>query len=301
MMDYSKYLTDDGFVIFLFHGVIKSNPFQVRNYTHKHINEDFFKQMLGKLVLKGSAVSMLDIIAANYGEYDLPSRAFAITFDDGFENNYSVAAPIMRSFEVPATIYITTNFIESGMLSWIDMMEYALEHTRKTSILIPGSVRRYPLLTIEQKIQVLDIVRHMVKSNPNIDPYSYAEEFCQCIDVCTIISDDNLDGKMSWNQVIELDNDQLFTIGGHSHTHRILSYLDKEDLQKEINVSLSLLKQKLGHNVTHYSYPEGMKHCYSDTVINELKKHGILCSPSAEFGVNHQGDDLFHLKRIAVV
>ncbi|MFH1452519.1 MAG: hypothetical protein ABIH00_00885 [Armatimonadota bacterium] len=51
----------------------------------------------------------------------------------------------------------------------------------------------------------------------------------------------------------------------------------------------------------HYSYPEGLDYCYSDEVINMLKEYGIKCSPTAIDGVNKVGDDLFHLKRVAVV
>jgi hypothetical protein len=53
--------------------------------------------------------------------------------------------------------------------------------------------------------------------------------------------------------------------------------------------------------IEHYSYPEGLANCYSDRVIDLLRRQGIVCAPSAEHGVNRVGDDLFHLKRIMVV
>ena len=103
MTNYSQFIIDDRFVIFLLHGVIRQQVPRIRNYTNKHLELDNFVSILRDLCFHGTPVSMLDIVAANYGELVLPRRAFAMTFDDGFENNYSVAAPVLEEFSVPTT------------------------------------------------------------------------------------------------------------------------------------------------------------------------------------------------------
>ena len=94
--------------------------------------------------------------------------------------------------------------------------------------------------------------------------------------------------------------DALFTVGGHSHTHAILSFLDDDALDAEIDTSLRLLAERARIKARHYSYPEGLRHCYSDRVIRHLKKRAIRCCPTAEDGVNDHRTDLFRLKRITV-
>ena len=71
-------------------------------------------------------------------------------------------------------------------------------------------------------------------------------------------------------------------------------------LSYELDTSMKLLKDKADIVPRHYSYPEGLKHCYSQNVIKELKKRGVLCCPTAIEGVNFIADDLFHLKRIMI-
>lgn len=301
MIDYSKHLCDDKFVIFLFHGVINNNDHEIRNYTRKHIEADYFSTVIEKLCESGVPVSMNDIITAHQEKTRLPECAFAITFDDGFENNYSVAAPILRSYNVPSTIYVTTGFIESDTSSWIDIIESAFERSDYQVCQLPGSDQMFEISTKEQKIGVLNKIRQLVKNDSNIDPYLYASELCRALGVKGFQSDPSLDLKMNWKQIYQLHNDPLFAIGGHSHTHRILSYLSQSDMEKEIADSLSFLKTHLHSPIIHYSYPEGMSFCYSENIINELKKHGIVCCPSAEYGDNSINDDLFHLKRIAVI
>jgi hypothetical protein len=89
MTTYSQFLSSDTFAIFLFHGVIAQARPGVRNYTAKHLTLERFEAVLDDLAAHGEPVTM-DAIAA--GE-PLPARAFAVTFDDGFRTNATVAAP----------------------------------------------------------------------------------------------------------------------------------------------------------------------------------------------------------------
>ncbi len=65
-------------------------------------------------------------------------------------------------------------------------------------------------------------------------------------------------------------------------------------------MSLELLAQRAAVETTHYSYPEGLEHCFSDRVIDRLQRHDIACCPSAEDGTNALDTSPFHVKRIMV-
>ena len=79
-----------------------------------------------------------------------------------------------------------------------------------------------------------------------------------------------------------------------------MSFLDPERLEHEISRSLELLREKAGVFPKHYSYPEGLQHCYSSAVILALKKQGVVSSATAISGLNTFSDSPFHLKRIMV-
>jgi len=296
-----KILSEKNYVIFLFHGVIHQSNHKVRNYNGKHIQANTFAECIKLLNENGNPVSMDEILNHHINKEELPPKSFAITFDDGFENNLSVAAPILYDFKVPATIYITTEFIEKNKMSWVDRIEYAVENVASIDLNLDWINKKIYLKDVKSKISFLKLVRNYVKNSSNCNPNIFADILCEQLGFSNIeSSNDPLDKKMNWEEVSKANQSDLLTIGGHSHTHSILSYLNPSQLKEEIDTSLSLLKNKANLKPIHYSYPEGLKHCYSENVINELKKNGVLCCPTAINGVNNLSDDLFQLKRVMI-
>jgi peptidoglycan/xylan/chitin deacetylase (PgdA/CDA1 family) len=294
-------LHDNALSIFLFHGVVKGNEHPVRNYTSKHIAEDDFVRHMKELSAAGVALSMDEVLDRCREGVSFPPKAFAITFDDGFENNISVAAPVLADFSIPATFYLTSGFVDGNAMSWIDRIEYCLEEAGDVTVQLPWNDGLSRITSAGDAIRVLDEIRREVKASPEMDVEGLvAMLFDQCGVEPIRSSDDSLDLKMTWKQVRELDADPAFTVGGHTHTHAIMSYLSPSALDREIDISLDLLRDRAGIVSRHYSYPEGQADHYSEEVILALKNRGIECCPTAIDGVNEQGSDPFHLKRIMV-
>ena len=301
-MRYSDRLSDDTLAILLFHGVVEHDSHPLRNYNRKHLEKDAFADILKDMTDEGTAISLDDVVRFHNAGEPYPPKSFVVTFDDGFANNLTVAAPVLADFNVPATVYITTDFVENNRMSWIDRIEWAIEETPKVGLTLPWNSESVNAGDVEDKRALLDDIRSHVKSDASIDPDILATDIqLQCGLSETWSTLDPLDLKLTWEQVRELGNDSLFIVGGHTHTHAILSFLDENELADELDTSLTLLRENAGVGNTHYSYPEGLAHCYSDTVIAALKARGVVCCPTAIDGVNKPDVDLFNLKRVPVV
>jgi len=298
---YTGRLGDGTLAIFLFHGVVERSPYAVRNYTRKHLEKDAFAGLLRALKGAGGVpVSMEDVVAAHEAGTALPPRAFAVTFDDGFENNLTVAAPVLADLEVPATFYVTSGFIGEHRMSWIDRIEFAMEDAPPGALRLPWGTAAFS--DAASRHRLLDEIRLKVKSDPACDAHGLASDIQAQLGLEPVfVHDSPLDRKMTWAQVAELNAPDLFIVGGHSHTHAILAFLPEAELEAEIATSERLLRENAGVTCRHYSYPEGLAHCYSDRVIAVLKRHGTVCCPTAIDGVNPPGTDLFHLRRVMVI
>ena len=294
-------LSDDGIAIFLFHGVITRQRHRVRNYTGKHLLLDPFALCMKRMAQEGRPLSMDDVLAHCDSGEPFPPRAFAITFDDGFENNLSVAAPVLANLGIPMMIYATSGFVEHNGMSWIDRIEYAVEDAPAQSLAVDWVESAFPLSDAASRIEFLKAVRRYVKNDPRCDANAFADALCERLGKPgRLSSDDPLDLKMSWQQIRAAHEGGLVSFGGHSHTHPILSFLSSERLAEELDSSLGLLQSRSGIGPTHFSYPEGLEHCYSQNVIDELRSRDVRCSPTAIDGINAAGADPFHLRRIMV-
>ena len=300
MRDYSDFLKEREFAIFLFHGVISKNKFKVRNYTNKHLDVGYFEQIIAKLRSKGNPVSLDQFLSARSPGNPLPKNSYHITFDDGFANNFHLAMPILEKYDTPATFYITTGFVQNNDSSWTDLIEHAIEALDTIQLKHKYLNINSSFSTLDEKITFLDKVRNLVKNNKNIDPYLFAHDLWTQNKIKHLEPDWELDQKMKPSEIKQLSEHPLFTIGGHGHTHRILSFLKQTDLLLEVSKSLSLLENWTKQKITHYSYPEGLLHCYTEKVIDCLKTHGVKCCPNAVEGLNNLSSNLFHLKRISV-
>jgi len=296
-----NFLSKEALSIFLFHGVIEKQIDRVKNYTKKHIEKDLFANCIKLLSEKGTPLSMDQVLYHLENQIPFPKNAFALTFDDGFENNVSVAAPIITDYKVPATIYVTSNFIDMNYMSWIDRIESAVQKVDVIEHKFYWMEEVVSLKNDLSKIDFLKKVRKFVKNTPTCNPNEFADELCYSLEKQIVTQSTNpLDLKMSWEQVKAMHESEFFTIGGHSHTHVILSFLDENSLDYELDTSINMLSQKAGISPIHYSYPEGLSHCYNFNVITGLKKRGIKCCPTAIHGTNKLDTNSFELKRILV-
>lgn len=288
-------------VVYLLHGVTSEPPRPVRNYTGKHVTAGFFRSFLERLDADGAALDLDEVVRIRRAGGTYPDNAFAITFDDGFENNHDVAAPLLREFGIPATFYVTTGWTAVNGMSWIDRLEYCLERAKPGRLKFPWAGEPVAFESAADRIRILDEVRAKVKRDRGMNVNAFVEDiFRQCGEPVVERSDDPLDRKMSWKQIRALDSDPLFHVGGHTHTHIIMSHVDPGVLEREVDTSLGLLKEKAGVGPEHYSYPEGLDFCFNDRVIELLKSRGVVCCPSAMDGVNTGGESLFHLRRVMV-
>lgn len=296
-----SYLREDRLTIFLFHGVVTFCEWPVRNYTRKHLPQSEFERFCQAFSEWGHPLSLDDVPRIWNSPSEFVPYSFAISFDDGFANNYTVACPLLERFHLPATFYVTTSFLNSYQPSWIDAIEIAIENTKHRVVDIDFLGERIPIRTILEKRRLLDTLRTHIKTSPSINPLEASTKICQSLDVnISSYLDEELDRKLTNREVADISNHRLFNVGGHSHTHRVLSFLSKEDLDYEVSTSIETLNSITGRTMTHYSYPEGQQESYNDEVVLALKRAGIEVCPTAITGTNAIGTDLFSLRRISV-
>lgn len=285
--------------ILLYHGVTPFTSFGVANYSGKHISLEVFDEHMYKLQKCCNVLTIDDVVMFVKQGMTWPENAVAVTFDDGFKNNFQFAAPILEKYKIPAVFYICAGMVGTDKMFWVDQIEDCFNLTSQSMIEIQLDKRyQFDLTSARMKIVALDKVKQFCKNNTAKEKNRVLTELSdECAVIPNVTHSINYE-MMSWDEVITMDKNPLFTIGGHTLYHDIMTSQAITIVDEDAKETLALLEAKLGHPVCHFAYPEGQAHHYSQSVINLLKKRGIICCPSAIEGINPPGADLFHLKRI---
>lgn len=294
-----KSLNSSDLSIYLFHGVIKKkiNKNSIRNYNSKHIDQDKFEKYIKFLSDNGQAITLNDIFDKNQKFIN----KYIITFDDGFYNNYKYALPIMKKYNVPHIIYLTSNYVDKNLISWIDRIDIAIDNCKKKVVYSKIFRKNFKLGSKKNKIIFLNFIRNYCKSIKKVDLNKFAEILLKDLKLSapkTSISD--LDKKLDWNCIKKMNENDLTEFGGHSHNHNILGHLTKSQYTKEIKKSLNFLSKKGNLKIKHYSYPEGFETSFNNGIINLLKKNKIKTSVTTLLKKQNK-KSLFKLNRFFVI
>jgi len=296
----SKIKTDE-LVILLYHGVTRGKSSGAENYSGKHISEENFVSQMRFIKANHVILSMDDVMEIKKNGDKYPSEAVAVTFDDGFKNNNTVAAPILDDLKIPATFYISSGVVGTDLMFWVDKIEDCVNLAKKKTIkLVLDKTYEFKLNDNEGKIHAIERIKGFCR-NSHIDAKNrVVQELIEGTGVLPDNAHAENYAKLNWKELRQIADSDLFVVGGHSMYHDILSRMDPDKMEEDIDCSIDLLEGNLGCKVVHYSYPEGQKDHYNERVVDVLKRNGIACCPSAVFGTNDDQVDLFNLRRCMV-
>lgn len=288
--------------ILLYHGVHADDlDAGARNRSGKHISRARFATEMEYLKRSRPIVSMRQIAAAHRGEIEIPEGAVAVTFDDGFLNNYTEAFPVLKEHGVPATIYVATGYIGTGRRMWSDRLEDAFLRTveRRMSIAVRGERFDAGLATTDDRVAAFLAVKQRCKmvadelKNEIVDAVcetlAVEPEPCELYDFC------------DWDDVRDMAFSGLVDIGAHTVDHVSLAKCTSANAAAQIRWSLAAVSDALADECDLFAYPEGQAHDFNELTIACLMAHGIDHTPSAMAGTNQVGvTDPFALYRTMV-
>ncbi|GAC15102.1 polysaccharide deacetylase family protein [Aliiglaciecola lipolytica] len=221
----------------------------------------------------------------------LPKNAAVITFDDGYENNASVALPILKKHDVVATFFIASDFLNGGTM-WNDIViEFVRNWPTEKLILEEFPEEYYPTSNINEKYSSAEKILLKLKYLP------FQERTRIIQRLKPLASPKGL--MMSDTQVIELHTSGM-EIGGHTCSHPILAKLDESNARQQISENKHYLESLLKQPLFSFAYPNGKpQHDYLPRDVNLVKELGYACAVSTANGVSTRNTDRYQLLRFS--
>jgi peptidoglycan/xylan/chitin deacetylase (PgdA/CDA1 family) len=239
-------------------------------------------------------LSIEELIAHLKSSDPLPERAVVITFDDGYKDNFLYAYPILRKFDLPATIFLSTGHIDTGRLLWWDTTGYVLMHTSQKEISLKN-LGTYSIRSRKELLSAMALIGQAIKKMSQTDRSKVIKAL---LDSSGIPMENNLGRELmlSWSEIREMSNYKI-SFGAHTVNHPILTKEPLEVVRNEIIQSKRDIEERVGVDVTIFAYPNGY---FNTEIMGIVKEIGFTCAlATLPNRLVSRGDDMYALNRIA--
>jgi len=227
--------------------------------------------------------------------------ALALTFDDGYHDNYTHGFALMRELEIPFTLFLIPGYIESGNYFWWQEGKRLVTRAQVKEATIEGST--YHLDQIKERAVLVQIIdRHARFATSVAEREGFLESVRKVLAVpASLVPEEVTTLPLTWAEVHEMEESGWASFGVHTLHHPILAYLaDPAEVQREVLESRTLLERHLGHPVCTFAYPVGQVQHIGEEVIRAVKHAGYDWALTTIYGFNTPRSDAYLLRRIEV-
>lgn len=212
----------------------------------------------------------------------LPPRAVAVTFDDGHRDNYTHAFPILRDWGIPATIFLSTGYMDSPRTFWFDEVAYRLYATRLERVSIPALDLVLSLADVaSRRVAARDVLVSMKRVSDGVR-LEAIEQLAGATGIASV--DDSRSAALTWSQVAEMRAGGI-TFGSHTVSHPILSRIEDAQLREELARSRQALTDRDLGDSNVLAYPVGGTETFDDRVVAQARACGYRMGLAYTSGV----------------
>lgn len=296
-----------GRVILMYHRILPDKKSKPSVQPGMYVTTGTFERQIQYLVSNFNVVRLSEIFSDD--KFNIKKSLnfkprLAVTFDDGWLDNYEQAYPLLKKYDVPATIFLPTSFIGTGKWFWTDLISNLIHYcyTNGTDLIpvnsIPDAVvwrstleevkneydKQLETIIDKLKSHSTDSIGKLIQDLSNFHQYDPTPNYRAFI---------------NWDEVGEMAESGLIEFGSHSHSHEILTNISIDKIKVELNRSkLEINSHKIPNNKTlAFCYPNGNS---NQSIRKAVQKAGYSMAVTTKLGWNFSDGDAFALKRIGI-
>jgi peptidoglycan/xylan/chitin deacetylase (PgdA/CDA1 family) len=262
----------------------------VSPYGFKHVTADVFREQMRWLREHCRPIHPNDLqqTVTTGGRLKPP---VLVTFDDGYRDYHDVAYPILRELRIPAVNFVATHFTDSGDMFWWDEIDLAVAATVRRRVEVPWTAA--PAVTLDNagRSALRLETRREIKRRPDADRPSIMAALLAALDVRRPLTCDRQ--VMTWNEIRAVGD--LTTIGGHTHTHPLMTRIDVPQLHDETRRCRERIAAEVGAAPKLFAYPSG---AFSSEAAAVVREHGFEVAFGSIHGINNGQADWMQVRRV---
>jgi predicted ATP-grasp superfamily ATP-dependent carboligase/peptidoglycan/xylan/chitin deacetylase (PgdA/CDA1 family) len=225
----------------------------------------------------------------------------ALTFDDGYQDNYTQAFALAEELGVPITIFLVPGYIDSGNRFWWQEPHYLLHYAESGEVTIDGCT--YHLGNADEKNSLEREIDKRLRSASSVEEReAFLAVVHEALQVSSSLAAEEKGGlPLNWKEIREMEESGVVSFDAHTMHHPILAYLaDPKELQYEVSECRIVLERQLGHSVRAFAYPVGKEEHIGECGLAAVRAANYDWALTAMHGINTPETDPQLLHRIVV-
>ena len=227
-----------------------------------------FERQIGFVRRWANVVPLRPALADLAAGRPLPPRAVALTFDDGYLDNLTVVAPLLRAADVPATFFLVTGFLSGDERAWWEELGWVFEQATAAELRWGGHT--FHTSAPRARRAALGVVADSLKT---VDSRHRREAIDELRARLSPTGPAPARRFMDWDEAGELLR-QGHDIGAHTCGHPILSREDPSVQLRELVESRQQLSARFQRPVDVLAYPNGQPPDYSEETVRLVREAG---------------------------
>ncbi|MEZ5021727.1 MAG: polysaccharide deacetylase family protein [Chitinophagales bacterium] len=271
-------------IILMYHGVLPGNA---KQFNTRH---QFLKDFVNQIKYFKTHCHIISVKDFCEGKFVPGKQNIALTFDDGYLNNYKYAFPVLEEYKAPATFYITGLNNTNCNILWPDFLEIATQLTSQ-----PISIQNQ-LYIKQNNIYIEEKTKEPLYAIIRKKDFQFKNDMIEAFDkhIVDFRNIGDFDGYwklMSDDQIKEVGHSKYIKIGSHGYYHNNLGEIKIEDAIEEMQLSKNYLEKLVPYKIDEIAYPDGS---YSKEVALEALKLGL----KYQLLISYKSDDDKNIKSL---
>ncbi len=261
------------------------------------VSPDMFEAHVRYLTSNFRVVSLRQMLS-ELRSGNLPERTLVITFDDGYRDLYHYALPVLREYNLPATIFLNTSVVETTLKLWPNKIAYVSNKLGASRVASQARRQWGKRLHLGYGAGPSEIIRALNERCQLREIHDFVDALCE--DHHLTLPDENAARLyLDWSEIAAMRN-AGFEFGNHTHDHVNLALLSEQEQEAQIVKANEIIGQHLGLREMPFAYPFGQEEHFTVATRQIIKQSGHNCALEAIAGPVFAEDSPYALKRIDI-
>lgn len=254
-----------------------------RDESNEGVSSDCFERQIAFLSEYCECLTITDLLAKVMSGNRISNGkpVVCITVDDGYSDFYDVAYPILKRYQVPASFYVTTGFVDGDCWFWYDRLEWVVSHNVDNKVTSDGrSFSSAEWNGDKAKVWGALVSDYLKKNGSDIE--NLLQDLSSQVGVQVPQIAPEQYKAVTWDQLREMQEAGI-EIGGHTVNHYSLGRLGAQDVVNELKTCRNRLAKELGKAPRAFCYPNGQPADVPEDYANVLRDAGFESSVVAYY------------------